>query len=106
VQLKDALNVHFADILNADSCVGGNHAAVLKQHIDGIVAGKESLMKPAPLPDIVTEWPAALPKAVARFAPRATFNPPANLGKLYVYLVCNLGPLLHARRNTSLSLVF
>jgi hypothetical protein len=90
-QLKDALDVHFANILKADTLVGGNHANILKHHIDGIVAGKEALLKPTPLTEVVSEWPAALPLAVARFAPRATFSPPANLGKLYLCLSSNLG---------------
>jgi hypothetical protein len=45
----------FANLPKADSCIGGNHAAILKQHFDGIVVGKELLMKPTPSPEIITE---------------------------------------------------
>ena len=87
-QLKNALVVHFANILEADSNFGGDHAAILKQLIDDIVAGKESLMRPAPVLDDVTEWPVKVLKAIsAQFAPVATVDPSDNLGKLNVFLI-------------------
>jgi hypothetical protein len=82
-QLKDALTIHFMNIRDADSCFGHDHAEILKDHIDrmttGRPGGKEASQEDAESPARL----AVLPRAISRFAPRATFNPAPNWGKSY-----------------------
>jgi hypothetical protein len=87
----DALDLHFHNILKQDSAFGGNHAAILKQHIDNLVAGHLSLRRPATPPttrNATDEQLSLMPGWISQSAPQATLDPPANLGKL---LICWLG---------------
>lgn len=79
-QLKDALTIHFMTIRDAGSCFGHDHADILKGHIDSITTCRPSKMDSPQVDDENPAQIAVLPRAISRFAPRATFNPAPNWG--------------------------
>lgn len=82
-QLKDALTIHFKNIRDAGSNFEVDHAAILKDHINRIITGR---LRVTEVPQVDAEGPAqlaelaVLPRAISRFAPRATLNPAPNWG--------------------------
>ena len=68
------------NIRNADSCLGHGHAEILKDHIDRMTTDDHWLAE-AVVDDFECQAElAVLPRAISRFAPRATFDPAPNLG--------------------------
>lgn len=70
------------NIRDADSFFGHDHAEILKDHIDRMTTSRPSKTDahqieaeggPAEI--------AVLPRAISRFAPRATYNPAPNWGR-------------------------
>jgi len=68
-------------IRDAESMFGQDHAGILKDHIDRITSSRP---RDTEVSQVDAERPtqlAVLPRAISRFAPRATLNPASNWGK-------------------------
>lgn len=87
-KLKDALTIHFMNIRDADSCFGHDHAEILKDHIDRMTTGRPRGTETSQPDGENTSQLAVLPRAISRFAPRATFNTEPNWGKLFQPTSC------------------
>ncbi len=83
-QLKDALTIHFMNIRNAGSCFGHDHAEILKDHIDRITTARLKTRDPVQEDAESPAELAILPRAISRFAPRATLNPASNWGNSHL----------------------
>jgi hypothetical protein len=69
------------NIRDAESMFGHDHAGILKDHIDRITTSRPRGTEASQVDAEGSTQLAVLPRAVSRFAPRATLNPAPNWGK-------------------------
>jgi len=76
------------NIRHADSYFGHDHADILKDHIDRMTTGRPKAAETLQVDAEISTQLAVLPRAISRFAPRATFNPAPNWGKFFKPSFC------------------